>query len=62
MILSEIAKASMKSSLAKLSQLPGKTRVFCGHEYTVSRSWRLNAPPTERFLEQSVEQDIQNPK
>ena len=29
-------KASMKASLAKLSQLPATTRIFCGHEYTVS--------------------------
>ena len=25
----------MKASLAKLSQLPATTRIFCGHEYTV---------------------------
>ncbi len=34
--LFEGTPAQMVASLAKLSALPGPTRVYCGHEYTVS--------------------------
>ncbi|MEO5676797.1 MAG: hydroxyacylglutathione hydrolase [Usitatibacter sp.] len=34
--LFEGTPAQMAMSLAKLARLPGKTRVFCGHEYTVA--------------------------
>lgn len=34
-MMASYPKASMKASLAKLSQLPATTRIFCGHEYTV---------------------------
>ncbi len=34
--LFEGTPAQMVASLAKLSALPGTTRVYCGHEYTVS--------------------------
>jgi hydroxyacylglutathione hydrolase len=34
--LFEGTPAQMHASLAKLAQLPGSTRVYCGHEYTLS--------------------------
>eukprot|EP00438_Fugacium_kawagutii_P029354 Skav219656 [mRNA] locus=scaffold953:100976:103599:+ [translate_table: standard] len=48
----ELPKASMKSSLAKLSQLPGKTRVFCGHEYTVGNlEYAISVEPSNTLLQ-----------
>lgn len=34
--LFEGTPAQMHASLARLAQLPGETRVYCGHEYTVA--------------------------
>ena len=43
----------MWDSLLKLSQLPGETQVYCGHEYTLSNArFALTVDPTNDLLKQ----------
>eukprot|EP00434_Breviolum_minutum_P033526 symbB.v1.2.029669.t1/scaffold3278.1/size59860/3 len=47
--------ASMKASLAKLSQLPATTRIFCGHEYTVGNlEYALSLDPSNTLLQKRL--------
>ena len=56
--LFEGTAAQMLESLAKLARLPGDTRVYCGHEYTVSNIRFAQAvEPGNRALDQRKERD-----
>jgi hydroxyacylglutathione hydrolase len=56
--LFEGTPAQMVDSLAKLARLPGATRVYCGHEYTVSNIRFAQAvEPGNRALDARKERD-----
>lgn len=56
--LFEGTPAQMVESLAKLARLPGDTRVYCGHEYTVANIRFAQAvEPHNRALEARKERD-----
>ena len=56
--LFEGTAAQMLESLTKLARLPGDTRVYCGHEYTVSNIRFAQAvEPGNRALDQRKERD-----
>jgi hydroxyacylglutathione hydrolase len=56
--LFEGTAAQMLASLGKLAALPGDTRVFCGHEYTVSNIRFAQAvEPGNRALDARKERD-----
>ena len=49
----ETPMSTMWDSLVKLSQLPGETQVYCGHEYTESNAkFALTVDPTNDLLTQ----------
>ncbi len=49
----ETSMGTMWDSLLKLSQLPGETQVYCGHEYTQSNAkFALTVDPTNDLLKQ----------
>ena len=49
----ETPMSTMWDSLVKLSQLPGETQVYCGHEYTESNAkFALTVDPTNDLLRQ----------
>ena len=57
--LFEGTAAQMLESLAKLARLPGDTRVYCGHEYTVSNIRFAQAvEPGNRALDERKERDL----
>jgi hydroxyacylglutathione hydrolase len=56
--LFEGTAAQMVDSLAKLARLPGATRVYCGHEYTVANIRFAQAvEPRNRALDARKERD-----
>jgi hydroxyacylglutathione hydrolase len=56
--LFEGTAAQMMASLAKLARLPGDTRVYCGHEYTVANIRFAQAvEPRNRALDARKERD-----
>ncbi len=51
--LFEGTAAQMDASLAKLAALPGETRVFCAHEYTLSNMrWACTVEPNNHELQE----------
>ena len=45
----------MWNSLEKLAELPGETRVYCGHEYTLANGkFALTVDPTNEMLKQHL--------
>lgn len=55
--LFEGSAAQMHGSLSKLAALPGNTRVFCGHEYTLSNAdFARVVEPSNTALQRRTEQ------
>jgi len=56
--LFEGTPAMMSASLAKLVALPGDTRVFCGHEYTLNNGrFALTLEPDNADLQKRMKED-----
>jgi hydroxyacylglutathione hydrolase len=56
--LFEGTPAQMSASLAKLARLPGATRVYCGHEYTLANiEFALAVEPGNRRLAERRERE-----
>ncbi len=54
--VNEAPMAVMWSSLEKLAALPGETRVYCGHEYTLANGkFALTVDPNNEMLKQHLE-------
>ena len=54
--LFEGTPAQMHNSLGRLAALPGHTRVWCAHEYTLTNlRWALRQRPEDRSLRQRLE-------
>jgi hydroxyacylglutathione hydrolase len=53
----ETPMSTMWHSLVKLSELPGETQVYCGHEYTLSNAkFAITVDPTNSILKERLDE------